>query len=87
MLLLVFVGLLCLSAIAQTPGQSATPASTQTKKGGASITCDGALDIVPSKAMSFVRKRRPNKADGKQQPQPADAKPQAKPASNSKSGQ
>jgi len=83
LLLLVFAGLLCLSAIAQIPAQSATPASTQTKKGGASITCDGALDIVPSKAMSFVRKRRPNKA----QTQPADAKPQAKPASNSKSGQ
>ena len=25
-------------------------------------SCDGALDIVPSKTMSFVRKRRPGKS-------------------------
>ena len=83
----VFAGVLCLSAIAQNQAQPAAQSSTQTKKSGASITCDGALDIVPAKAMSFVRKRRPNKTDGKQQTPPADSKPQAKPASNSKSGQ
>lgn len=26
-------------------------------------SCDGALDIVPSKSMSFMRKRRPGKSD------------------------
>lgn len=56
-----------LSALAQHP-----PAST-TKKSGASATCDGALDIVPSKAVTFARKRRPAKNDGKQQSTPADS--------------
>ncbi len=87
LLTVVFVCAFCLSAVAQKQAQPAAQASTQTKKSGASITCDGALDIVPAKAMSFVRKRRPNKTDGKQQTPPADAKPQVKPASNSKSGQ
>jgi len=78
-----FAAMLCVSVIAgnQSPAQS----SAQTKKSSASTSCDGALDIVPTKAMSFARKRRPNKNDGKQVT-PADSKPQPKPA-NSKSGQ
>ncbi|MEO6726702.1 MAG: hypothetical protein ABIP14_15550 [Blastocatellia bacterium] len=89
LLTVVFAGVFCLSAIAQSQAQPAQ-SSTQMKKSVASITCDGALDIVPAKAMSFVRKRRPNKPnrnDGKQQNPPADSKPQPKPPSNSKSGQ
>lgn len=35
---------------------------TRTKSGQTS--CDGALDMVPSKSVSFVRKRRPNKQKG-----------------------
>ena len=61
-----------LSAMAQH-----APSSTA-KKSGASASCDGALDIVPSKAMSFVRKRRPAKTDGKQQSTPADSKSEQK---------
>lgn len=32
----------------------------QQKKAGQE-SCDGALDVVPAKAMTFVRKRRPDK--------------------------
>jgi hypothetical protein len=82
-----FAATLCVPAIArnQSPTQPPAQSSTQAKKSSASTSCDGALDIVPTKAMSFVRKRRPNKNDGKQVT-PADSKPQPKPA-NSKSGQ
>lgn len=86
-LAVLFIATLCISAIAQnqSSAQPAGQSSAQTKKSSASTSCDGALDIVPTKAMSFVRKRRPNKTDGKQVT-PADSKPQPKPA-NSKSGQ
>lgn len=47
------------------------PPSSTSKKSGASTSCDGALDIVPSKPMTFARKRRPAKTDGKQQLTPA----------------
>ena len=83
-ILAVMLGILA-TAQNQSPAQSAAQSSAQTKKSSASTSCDGALDIVPTKAMSFVRKRRPNKTDGKQAA-PADSKPQPKPAS-SKSGQ
>jgi len=85
----VFAAVLFVSAFAQNQFQSTAQPSAQTKKGGASVSCDGALDIVPTKAMSFVRKRRQNKTDGKQQTPssaPADSKPQPKPPSTSKSG-
>lgn len=36
------------------PANSGATASNQ--------SCDGALDIVPSKSMSFMRKRRPGKS-------------------------
>ena len=67
-----FVAALCLPTMAQHP-----PASTA-KKSGASATCDGALDIVPGKAMTFARKRRPAKNDGKQPATPADSKSEQK---------
>jgi hypothetical protein len=50
------------------------------KKSSASATCDGALDIVPAKSMSFARKRRPTKSDAKPSTTPADSKTQPKPA-------
>lgn len=59
--------------------KQSTPAP---KKSSASTTCDGALDIVPTKAMSFARKRRPVKGDAKQQTAPADSKALPKPPSN-----
>lgn len=62
--------------------QTQTPASA--KKSSASVSCDGALDIVPTKAMTFTRKRRQTKNDGKQQTNPADSTAQPKPAGNSK---
>ena len=72
-LIISFVAVFGLSAIAQQP-----PASTA-KKSGASASCDGALDIVPSKPMTFARKRRPAKNDGKQQVAPADTKTEQRP--------
>lgn len=39
-----------------------TVATSTTKKGVSETTCDGALDIVPTQALSFARKRRPVKA-------------------------
>jgi hypothetical protein len=33
-------------------------------------SCDGALNIVPTKSMTFVRKRRPAKSEAKQEPAP-----------------
>jgi hypothetical protein len=41
-------------------------------------SCDGALNIVPTKSMTFARKRRPASSDAKREPAPAkeqDAKP------------
>ncbi len=61
---------MCQTAFAQNQTQAA--GKTATKKGKASKeSCDGALDIVPAKAMTFVRKRRPANSD---QPKPAEAK-------------
>lgn len=61
------------------------PAS-QSKKSGASSSCDGALDIVPSKPMTFVRKRRPAKLEEKPHTVPADSKPAQKQPGDSKQG-
>ncbi|MBP6822721.1 MAG: hypothetical protein KA368_14320 [Acidobacteria bacterium] len=57
-------------------------ASEPKKSTGTSTTCDGALDIVPTKAMSFVRKRRPAKGEAKQQTSSADSKASPKPPNN-----
>lgn len=66
--------------------QAQNPASAPKKSSSASATCDGALDIVPAKSMSFARKRRPNsasKGDAKSQTTPAaESKPQPKPSGN-----
>ncbi len=63
------------------------PVSAQSvpkKNSGATSTCDGALDIVPTKALSFVRKRRPGKdaakkEDANQKTVPANSKALPKP--------
>ena len=63
------------------------PVSAQSvpkKSSSASTTCDGALDIVPTKSLSFVRKRRPGKEaakkeDANQQTAPANSKALPKP--------
>lgn len=73
-LLLVFAFSLLQPMMAQ---KQSAPTS---KKSSASATCDGALDIVPAKSMSFARKRRPNRSDAKQPIAPADSKTQPKPA-------
>jgi len=82
-----FLALLVTAAIAGTAlAAQAKKASPQVEKktSGATASCDGALDIVPAKAMSFVRKRRPAKNDYKQQAQPADSKSQSKKTDDSK---
>lgn len=57
---------------------SQAPANTSSKtKGGKETTCDGALEIVPRKQVSFVRKRRPADAPPATTT-PADAKPAKK---------
>jgi len=45
---------------------SSAPSGPKKKTAGVGETCDGALDIVPAKSMTFVRKRRPNKTVNKQ---------------------
>lgn len=60
----------------QPASQTPTPSTSKTK-GGKETTCDGALEIVPRKQVSFIRKRRP--ADAPPAPTtPADAKPAKK---------
>ncbi|MBS1791502.1 MAG: hypothetical protein JST85_27585 [Acidobacteria bacterium] len=76
-LLVIFASVLLLPVSAQKQ-----PESAPKKSSGASSTCDGALDIVPTKALSFVRKRRPAKSESKQQPATANSKAQPKPSSN-----
>ena len=54
---------------------SQTPANTSSKtKGSKETTCEGALEIVPRKQVSFVRKRRPADVPPTSTT-PADAKP------------
>lgn len=60
--------------------KQSTPAPK--KSSSASATCDGALDIVPAKSMTFARKRRPTKSDAKPSTAPADSKTQPKPAND-----
>ncbi|MGE0883491.1 MAG: hypothetical protein AB7P14_08110 [Blastocatellales bacterium] len=77
--------LVLIFALAALPVMAQKKAAPPEKKtGGATVSCDGALDIVPAKAMSFVRKRRPAKEDGKQKASPADSKSQTKKADDSK---
>lgn len=61
----IFVGslLLALCPNAMTQNQSQPAGKTGAKKtASAAESCDGALDIVPVKSMTFTRKRRPSKA-------------------------
>ena len=57
-------------AIAQDQGPPAVNPPAKKSKTSAD-SCDGALDIVPAKSMTFTRKRRPPKAE---QATPVDAK-------------
>jgi hypothetical protein len=52
------------SAYAQEQKQPAEPPPAKKSKSSAD-TCDGALDIVPGKASTFTRKRRPTKSEAK----------------------
>lgn len=70
------VALLCVAASAQ-------KANATTGKSQVSTSCDGALDIVPSKAMTFARKRR---ATNTAKPAPTDAKPDKKQPGGEKQG-
>jgi hypothetical protein len=85
----IFIGSLLLAlpygAFAQDQTQSAEKPSTKKNKANAD-SCDGALDIVPGKPMTFTRKRRPSKPEVKPEAKPeakpetkSDAKPEVKP--------
>jgi hypothetical protein len=67
---------ICLSAFAQSqsgkPAKTAPSKTPPKKESAEKASCDGALDIVPAKAMTFIRKRRPG---NNQQPGSGDAKP------------
>jgi hypothetical protein len=66
--------------IAQNQSPSTGKAAAKKSKAGAE-SCDGALDIVPVKAMTFVRKRRP--ANSELAP-PADSKPEKRQSNGNK---
>jgi hypothetical protein len=77
----IFIGSILLAlpsgAIAQDKTQSTGNPSAKKNKANAD-SCDGALDIVPGKAMTFTRKRRPSKSEAKSEAKP-EAKSEAKP--------
>jgi hypothetical protein len=61
----IFIGALLFAAgqPASAQNQSQAAGKTAAKKGKATAeSCAGALDLVPAKAMTFIRKRRPSKA-------------------------
>ncbi len=79
--LLAFLLVTCHPAVAQS--QSKASGKTAAKKDKAKAeSCDGALDIVPAKAMSFVRKRRPSNPE---QTKPTETKPEKQQPGESKS--
>jgi hypothetical protein len=59
------------------PTASQTPAPTTSKTKAGETTCDGALEIIPRKQVTFIRKRRPTGAPPTPTT-PADAKPEKK---------
>lgn len=61
---------LCLVGILLISGPAAGAAQSEGPKKPKAESCDGAADIVPAKAVSFARKRRPTPKT-----QPADSKP------------
>ncbi|HEX5083576.1 MAG TPA: hypothetical protein VFY40_16130 [Blastocatellia bacterium] len=67
-------------AFAQEQKQPAAPPPAKKSKGADS--CDGALDIVPAKAATFTRKRRPSKSETKSATK-SEAKSEARPGSKS----
>ncbi len=78
----VLLSALCQMVIAQNQSPSAGKAATKKSKAGAE-SCDGALDIVPVKAMTFVRKRRPANSEPAT---PADLKPEKRQSDGNKQG-
>ena len=68
-------------AFAQDQTQPAGKPSVKKSKPRAD-SCDGALDIVPGKPMTFTRKRRSSKSETKSEAKPeakSEAKPEAEP--------
>ena len=74
----IFAGLLLLASgqnsFSQDQSQPAVKTAPKKSQAGAE-SCDGALDIVPVKSMTFTRKRRPSKTE---QPKPANSKADSK---------
>jgi hypothetical protein len=71
-------------AFAQDKAQSSEKSSVKKSKPSAD-SCDGALDIVPGKPMTFTRKRRSSKSETKSEAKPeakSEAKSEAKPDAN-----
>jgi hypothetical protein len=66
---------LCLTPFAQNQSSSGT------KKTKASNSCDGALDLVPGKPMTFIRKRRPSQVETRQQSNPGSKESKTDPKS------
>ncbi len=60
----------------KTAPKTPVSAGSHAKKALSENTCDGALDIVPTQAASFARKRRPSKAI------PSEPKAEKKPEGN-----
>jgi hypothetical protein len=64
-------------ALCQT-GQKAEKGEKEQQKSSVAVkktkavneSCDGALNIVPTKSMTFMRKRRPVNSEAKQEPAP-----------------
>ncbi|MFN0085387.1 MAG: hypothetical protein ACKVX9_08365 [Blastocatellia bacterium] len=57
---LTLISLLSIGMSAGSVAQTPAPGAASSRRGKSNKqTCDGALDIVPVKAVTFVRKRRP----------------------------
>ena len=79
----VLLSILCQMVIAQNQSQSAGKAAAKKSKASAE-SCDGALDIVPVKAMTFTRKRRPANSEPAA---PADSKSEKRRSDGNKQSQ
>jgi hypothetical protein len=56
--------------LSQTRDQKAQEQTTAKKTRAVNESCDGALSIVPTKSMSFARKRRPAQSETKTEAKP-----------------
>ncbi|MCI0339477.1 MAG: hypothetical protein L0226_18035 [Acidobacteria bacterium] len=74
--LLTAIASVCLTAVAQKPSSATTK-----KTKAVNESCDGALDIVPTKAMTFARKRRPSQGEAKERSAPDSKEPPIAPKS------